>query len=590
MLASLAPAPRQPENVASRLQRLNVQAWELRSRDAKRAEELASEALTLATSLKDKSGLAHAYLARGYARYKLSHWNTAQQDAEEARLLFETLNDRAQLLETLNVLGIIYGETGKLEGALETFLSNYKLCNELSKPERASVALNNAAIIYNLLGDYTSALEHYTRALELCQTLGYREGTGRAIKNIGATHLEMKHYHEALEYFHQALSFKEVTDEPQLHSYTLVDIGRCHKALGNTESALTYVSKGLQLAELIENRTGIADALDELGALHLERGDLSNAQVCLDRALWLRRDLNEPQSQMFTQLHRSKLFLQQDKLGLALSVLQEALELAQSLGSKAGLYQTHLALSETYEKLQDIPLAFQHHKRYVQLKDDVFNEASSRILQSLRVTRQVEKAEQEREIYRLRNVELAQANEQLHRLDAQKSRLLGQLKKQAQEDALTGLFNRRYFDERLKSAFQEALEHDLPLSVMLCDIDNFKRINDTFSHQVGDKVLTVVAKLLREGIRESDVLARYGGEEFILLMPGARRKAALDLCERLRKRITTYDWAGLESGLVVTLSLGVSSDLSSGNHEKLTALADKNLYEAKRLGKNRVQG
>jgi diguanylate cyclase (GGDEF)-like protein len=590
MLASPASTPRQNKDVVSRLHHLNEQAWELRSRDPKRSEELAGEAVTIATSLNDKSGLANAYLTRGYARYKLSRWNEARQDAEEARVLFETLNDPAQLLETLNVLGIIYGETGDLEEALETFLSNYKLCNEISKPDRASVALNNAALVYNLLGDYGSALEHYTRALELCRTLNYREGIGRALKNIGATHFEMKHYHEALEYFHQALGFKEVTDEPQLHSYTLVDLGRCHKALGNTESALTYVSRGLQLSEMIENRTGIADALDELGTLHLERGDLSNAQVCLDRALWLRRDMSEPQSQMTTQLHRSKLFIAQDKTELALGVLREALELAERIGSKKGLYQTHLALSETCEKLGDIPSAFQHHKRYVQLKDEVFNESSSRILQSLRVTKEVEKAEQEREIYRLKNVELAQVNEQLHRLDAQKSHLLGQLKKQAQEDALTGLFNRRYVDERLKGAFQEALEHDLPLSVMLCDIDNFKKINDTFSHQVGDKVLATVARLLREEVRENDVLARYGGEEFILLMPGARRKPALDLCERLRKRIANYDWEGLEPGLNVTLSLGIASDLSSGNHEKLTALADKNLYEAKRLGKNRVQG
>lgn len=589
-MASPTPVLLPPQEGGARLKYLNEQAWELRSRDSKRAEELGTEAVLLAQSLGDESGLANAHLARGYARYKLSHWADARQDAEKARELFEALGDSPQLLETLNVLGIIYGETGELEEALETFLSNHTLCNELSKPDRASVALNNAAIVYNFLGDYASALELYTKSLELCQTLDYREGIARALKNIGVTHFEMKHYHEALEYLQQALGFKELTDEPQLHSYTLVDIARCYKALDNTNEALSYVTRGLQLAETVENRTGIADALDELGVLHLERGNLNEAQQCLDRALWIKRDISEPPGQMTTQLRRSVLFLAQDKPDLALRVLQEALELAETIGSKTGLYQTHLALSETYEKMGDIALAFQHHKMYVKLKDDVFNESSSRILQSLRVTRQVEKAEQEREIYRLKNVELAHANEQLHRLDAQKSQLLGQLKKQAQEDALTGLFNRRYFDERLKQAFNEALEYDLPLSVMLCDIDNFKKINDTFSHQVGDKVLATVAKILREGVRQSDVLARYGGEEFILLMPGARKDAALELCERLRKRVADYDWNKLGLGLKVTLSLGVASDLSSGNHEKLTALADKHLYEAKRLGKNRVQG
>ncbi len=590
MLASPIPTHHLPQEAVSRLRYLNAQAWELRSRDAKQAEELGSEAVALAQALGDQNGLANAYLARGYARYKLSHWGAARQDAEEARALFEGLGDSPQLLETLNVLGIIYGETGNLEKALETFLSNHTLCQELSKPDRASVALNNAAIVYNLLGDYASAIELYTKSLELCKTLDYREGIGRALKNIGVTHFEMKHYPEALEYLQQALSFREVTDEPQLHSYTLVDTGRCHKALGNSTEALRYISQGLALAETIENRTGIADALDELGTLHLDQGNLTDAQQCLDRALWIKRDINEPPGQMATQLKRSALFLAQDKPELALRVLQEALGLAETIGSKTGLYQVHLALSQSYEKIKDVPLAFQHHKAYIQLKDDVFNESSSHILQSLRVTRQVEKAEKEREIYRLKNVELAQANEQLHRLDTQKTRLLGQLKKQAQEDGLTGLFNRRYFDERLKHSFQEALEHDLPLSIMLCDIDNFKSINDTFSHQVGDQVLTTVARLLREGIRHSDVLARYGGEEFILLMPGARKDAALELCERLRKRIAEYDWERLGAGLNVTLSLGIASDLSSGNHEKLTSLADKHLYEAKRLGKNRVRG
>jgi diguanylate cyclase len=590
MLTSPESATRTPQEAASRLHYLNTQAWELRSRDAKRAEELGHEAVDLARTLNHQHGLANAYLARGYARYKLSHWDAARQDAEEARILFEILDDAPQLLETLNVLGIIYGETGKLAEALETFLSNYTLCNDLSKPDRASVALNNAAIVYSLLGDYVNALELYTKSLELCKTLAYREGIALALKNIGVTHFEMKHYVEALEYLQQSLSYKELYEVPQLHSYTLVDMGRCYKSLGRKDEALAFVSRGLEIAETIENRTGIADALGELGALYLEGGNLAEAQACLDRALWIKRDINEPPGQMTIQLKRSKLFFAEGKPDLALRVLQEAYELAETIGGKTGLHQVHLALSEAYETLGDITLAFSHHKTYVRLKDEVFNETSSRILQSLRVTRQVEKAEQEREIYRLKNVELAAVNDQLHRLDAQKSRLLGQLKKQAQEDGLTGLFNRRYFDERLKHTFQEALEHDLPLSVMLCDIDNFKHINDTFSHQTGDKVLVTVAKLLREEVRESDVLARYGGEEFILLMPGARHKAALDLCERLRRRVAEYDWAGITPGLSVTLSLGVASDLSSGNHEKLTALADKNLYQAKNLGKNRVQG
>jgi diguanylate cyclase (GGDEF)-like protein len=590
MMASPISPARPSQEAASRLKYLSEQAWELRSRDAKRAEELANEAVLLAQSLHDRHGLASAFLARSYARYKLSQWRAARQDAEEARLLFEVLGDSPQLLETLNVLGIIYGETGHLEEALETFLSNYTLCNVLSKPERASVALNNAAIVYNFLGDYASALELYTKSLELCKSLDYREGIGRALKNIGVTHLEMKHFHEALEYLQQALTFQELRDEPQLHSYTLVDIGRCYQALGQLDEALSYVAQGLVLAEDNHNLTGVADALDTLGMLQLERGNLTEAQHHLDRALWLKREMKEPLGQVTTQRYRSTLLLQQEKPDLAVLVLQEALDLAEETGSKTGLYQVHLLLSRAYEQSSDLAKALAHHKTYVQLKDDVFNEASSRMLQSLRVTAQIEKAEKEREIYRLKNVELAQANEQLQQLDLQKSQLLERLEQQAVQDGLTGLYNRRYFDEQLQRFFEQAVAQQTPLSVMMCDVDNFKRINDTFSHQVGDKVLVTIAKILSESIRQSDVLARYGGEEFILLMPTTSHDIAMSVSERLRQNVANYPWYTVHPDLKVTLSLGVASDLSSNNPEKLTALADLHLYKAKRLGKNRVQG
>ncbi len=590
MVASPISIVSPSSEAATRLAHLNEQAWELRNRDSRRAEGLADEAIDLATSLNDQGGLAKALLTRGNARLKLSNLAAARQDAEAARALFETLGDSLQFLETLNLLGIIYGETGDLEQALETFLSNYKVCNELSQPLKASIALGNAAIVYNFLGDYASALEFYMKSLELCKTLDFRAGTARALKNIGVTHFELNHFHEALEYLQQALTFQELRDEPQLHSYTLVDISRCYEALGSLDEALSYVSQGLKLAEEIENRTGVASALDNLGALHIERGNLQEAQDCLDRSLWMKREMNERVGQMMTQLCRSTLFMKQDKPDLAVRVLEEALELAKDTGSKTGLYQAHLALAEAFEKTSDLAKSLEHYKAYVQVKEEVFNESSSRILQGLRVTAQVERAEKEREIYRLKNVELAQVNEQLQQLDEQKSHLLTRLERQAQEDALTGLFNRRYFDEALKGAFKQAVAQHTPLSVMMCDVDNFKRINDTFSHQMGDKVLTTIASLLREKLRQDDVLARYGGEEFILLMPGTRQETALQVCERLRQHVADYPWHTLHPELKVTLSLGVASDLSSGNPEKLTALADEKLYEAKRLGKNQVQG
>lgn len=123
---------------------------------------------------------------------------------------------------------------------------------------------------------------------------------------------------------------------------------------------------------------------------------------------------------------------------------------------------------------------------------------------------------------------------------------------------------------------------------MMCDIDNFKSINDTFSHQMGDLVLTKVSELFKKGLRETDVLARYGGEEFILLMPTTVLDNAVRLCERLRQNIASYAWHEYHPDLKVTVSVGVANNPSCSNYEKLIAQADEKLYEAKRSGKNKV--
>ncbi len=201
----------------------------------------------------------------------------------------------------------------------------------------------------------------------------------------------------------------------------------------------------------------------------------------------------------------------------------------------------------------------------------------------------------EREIYRVSNLELARANQELQTLkealgqaDREKSALLAKLASQAREDALTCLYNRRYFDELFAEAFLQARRLGTKLSVDVADSDDFKGINDRFSHATGDAVLRVVGDVLRRGVRDIDTVARYGGEEFTFLLPAADARAAKAVCERLRAAVESYPWQKLVDDLKVTLSLGVSDDLNVENYERMMALADKNQYLAKRGGRNRV--
>ncbi len=159
-----------------------------------------------------------------------------------------------------------------------------------------------------------------------------------------------------------------------------------------------------------------------------------------------------------------------------------------------------------------------------------------------------------------------------------------QLKRQALKDFLTGLFNRRYFDEILRWEIEFSKRYKHPLSIILFDIDDFKCINDKYGHQFGDQVLKVIAELTKKHIRSSDVPARYGGEEFIILLPETDLKGAVKVAEKLRHIIETSPIDGVK----ITASFGVTELLDGDTLDSLIERADKALYQAKRQGKNKV--
>jgi len=127
-----------------------------------------------------------------------------------------------------------------------------------------------------------------------------------------------------------------------------------------------------------------------------------------------------------------------------------------------------------------------------------------------------------------------------------------------------------------------------PLSVMIGDIDFFKKINDRFSHATGDAVLRQVGAILREHTRGSDVVARYGGEEFVIAFPETELDEAAAFCERLRQKIESHPWRDIHADLAVTMSMGLNGDVGLGSVEKMLAAADALLYQAKHAGRNRV--
>jgi diguanylate cyclase (GGDEF)-like protein len=160
----------------------------------------------------------------------------------------------------------------------------------------------------------------------------------------------------------------------------------------------------------------------------------------------------------------------------------------------------------------------------------------------------------------------------------------------SQTDGLTGLDNRRHLNERIDEMFQHAQRLNEPFSLVMCDLDKFKSVNDTYGHQAGDEVLKQLAKILKDEAREIDRVGRYGGEEFMLLLPGTVLDAAVTFAERVRKRIEAHTFTFDGGTLQRTASFGVSGwpHPTIGDSDALVRTADDALYVAKETGRNRV--
>jgi diguanylate cyclase (GGDEF)-like protein len=213
--------------------------------------------------------------------------------------------------------------------------------------------------------------------------------------------------------------------------------------------------------------------------------------------------------------------------------------------------------------------------------------------------------------FQLRVVRLRADERKLSRLVEEKTSALVEAKRSAEEanlrlaesnqlleklsfsDPLTGLANRRQFDEVLREEWRRCHRAGLPVAEVMIDIDHFKAFNDAFGHQAGDDCLRRVAEALAGGLRRAgDLVARYGGEEFVVLLPGAPAHEAVTIADHLRERVQALGISHIapNTGSVVTVSAGVAALVpGKGPLEELTASADAALYEAKRLGRNRTE-
>ncbi len=189
------------------------------------------------------------------------------------------------------------------------------------------------------------------------------------------------------------------------------------------------------------------------------------------------------------------------------------------------------------------------------------------------------------------NKELLTHSAEVENRLAEQTKIISELQNQLRLDPLTGLLNRNALAKDLKKEIARAKRYKFPVAIFMADIDHFKNVNDVYGHLVGDSVIKITAKLIQEGVRESDSVYRYGGEEFLALLPHINCDQAEKFAERIREKIAKYLFVDKKNDISISLTIsgGITELHSEDDETSIIARADKALYLAKQSGRNRVE-
>lgn len=565
----------------------SVRALGLADTQPAEARSLAESVLSLGDNGADPASRARSLYVIGIAHLSAKSYERAETELRRALDLAQETGDKTLIVQIQRALlkGAFF--TRNLEAALLRGLRALQTARAIDDPVLEADTRNDLGLVYGELGDFEGALEHLLAGLRLMRNAGSTK-LSRLLNNIGNVYYGLGDHREALGFFESALDAFRTEESSRGEGIALGNVGRAKMALRKIEDAVESLRHSVRIFTESNDDLYLAPALARLGTAlaSLDLHDEAETAFRSARDLVDRSPVKEFQEEILLASSRYDITHGRVDEGVrTLAILSDVIPEGE-ITRRA--YELHALLAEACERCGDTPAALGHFKNYQRVRQAVSDAANAVRIRGLMLQFDVEQARQQAEIFRLRNIELARANEELQLLHTQleeRNRLLEQI---SVEDALTGLQNRRYLALQLGVEVRKALRHDRALCVAMCDLDHFKAINDRFSHAIGDEVLRRVGAIFRAEIRVTDVATRYGGEEFIVLLPDTDLGGAAALAERLREGVADHPWSELVNGLSVTVSIGVAQLSPGGNPESLLADADARLYQAKHAGRNRV--
>ena len=408
-----------------------------------------------------------------------------------------------------------------------------------------ALALEHAVATNDLLAESESPLMRAAARLTLADALG----------SAGSFDEARRRYNEAL---------RLVIDDPEtsIRYMILNNLAFTEYLADNQDDALAAVESLIALSELNNRPIGMY-ARDTIARVYLAAGRLEEAEATLIAAIEANPVDFNPDSIAAAQVTLAETCRRLGRLDRAQAVVDQCRVLTSENGLVRWATELIREQAEIYAEREDFRAAFEAYRRYHEQSIALGaseNEARGRILEAMFQT-----AESRRESERYREM--------------------------AERDPLTELRNRRFVDEHLSILLSLLREGGAPVAIAMIDVDHFKRINDTLSHEVGDDVLRTLGRIMTQAVEPvpGGIAARLGGEEFLLILPAHDAAAAGALCEKVRLDVAGHDWSHIAVGLRVTVSLGVAlAPDDAATSSSLLRAADVRMYVAKRDGRNRV--
>jgi diguanylate cyclase (GGDEF)-like protein len=477
--------------------------------------------------------------------------------------------------------------------ALESALEIARNANDRALEGRV---LNDLALQQDLAGLQEDAASNLFLALELADEADL-PWLANLKYNIGYVLSNAPDHEAAIPWLEQSLELSDRIGDTSTAVFAHESIADSLEALGLIDHAIVHLEAGLEKSVQNDFRRSIAWINLEIARILAERNP--------DRAIEHAETAATAFRNLDNAIHQARAWVADWRAASLRNTYSESL-LAGLLGaiesiadapiSERSVFVFYDALVDTYRALGKFEEALSTSLAGAERREKYWRRlAEARGTQSAR-RHQLDHAEAVAKREREHRLLLAATLNDLEQLNSVNEVLVRQLKdqavlleRQATEDSLTGVGNRRHFDALLERESLRATTFNRPITVALADVDYFKRVNDRFTHQVGDRVLQMVADVMRSACRHMDVIARYGGEEFAFVFPETELAHGTTIAERIRQSVEEHDWSTVIPGLRLTISVGVVGSSSGVAPERLVACADSLLYLAKHRGRNQVR-